>query len=47
MKESFKKKLVRRLKWAGHVERMEDVKLANRVGAQKVKGKRRRGRLRM
>ena len=26
---------------------MEDEKLANRVGAQKVKGKRRRGRLRM
>ena len=32
VKESFKKKLVRsRLKWAGHVERMRDEKLAKRA----------------
>ena len=40
VKESFKKKLVRsRLKWAGHVERMGDEKLAKRADAQKVERK--------
>ena len=39
-KDSFKKKLVRsRLKWAGHVERKGDEKLAKGADAQKVKGK--------
>ena len=40
VKDSFKKKLVRsRLKWANHVERMGDEKLAKRSDAQKVEGK--------
>ena len=40
MKDSFKKKLLRsRLKWAGHVERMGDDKLAKRTDFQKVEGK--------
>ena len=40
VKESFKKKLVRsRLKWAGHVDRIEDEKLANRADAQEMVGK--------
>ena len=44
MKKSFKMKSVRnRLKWAGHVVRIGDEKLAKRVDAQNV-GKRRRGR---
>ena len=48
VKESLKKKLVRsRLKWAGHVERMGDEKLAKRSDTQKVEGKRRRVRPRM
>jgi len=39
-KRTFKKKLMRSsLKWAYHVERMGDEKLANRAGAQKVDGK--------
>ena len=42
MKERFKKKLVRiRMKWARHVERIRDEKLAKRADAQKVKEKRR------
>ena len=44
--QSFKKKLVRIiLKWARHVERMGDEKLAKRADAQKVEGNMRRGRL--
>ena len=40
VEESFSKKLVRsRLKWAGHVERIGDEKLAKRSDTQKVKGK--------
>ena len=40
VKESFKRKLLRsRFKYAGHVERMGDEKLAKRSDAQKVKGK--------
>ena len=47
-KGSFKKKLLRsRLKWAGHMERMGDEKLTKRLDAEKVDGKRRRGRPRM
>ena len=43
VKGSFNKKLVSsRLKWAGHVDRMGDVKLAKRGDAQNVEGKRRR-----
>ena len=39
VKESFKKKLVRnRLKWAGHVEIIDDGKIANRADAQKMEG---------
>ena len=45
VKVRFKKKLVRRrLKWAGHVERMGDEALAKRSDAHKLDGKRRRGR---
>ena len=41
VKESVKKKLVMsRLKWAGHMERMADEKLAKRSDAQKGEGKR-------
>ena len=48
VEESFKKTLVRSgLNWAGHVGRMGDEKLATRADAQKVEGKRRRGRPRM
>ena len=48
VKESFKKKLARRRKkWAGHVERMGDGKLAKRADPQKVEGKGKRGRPRM
>ena len=48
MKESFKKKLVRSgLKWTGLVERTGDEKLAKGADAQKVEGKRRRGRPKM
>ena len=52
VKGSFKKKLVRnlvrsRLKWGGFVERIGEEKLAQRSDAQKVEGKRRRGRPRM
>ena len=48
MKKTLKKKLVRNnLKWAGHVERMGDEKLAKRADAQKVEETRRRGRPRM
>ena len=36
-----------RLKWVVHVKRMGDEKPAKRSDAQKVKGKRRPGRLRM
>ena len=35
-----------RLKWAGHVERMEGVRLTKRADALRVEGRRRRGRLR-
>ena len=42
MKENVNKKLVRNwLKWAGHVERIRDEKLAKRAVAQKVEAKRR------
>ena len=45
VKESFNKKLaMNRLTWAGHEERIGDEKLANRADAQKVEGKRSRGR---
>ena len=36
-----------RLKWDGHVERMGDEKWEKRADAQKMEGKRRRGKLRM
>ena len=35
------------LKWAGHVERTGDKKLANRSNAQKVKGKGKRAKPKM
>ena len=42
-KDSFKKKLViSRLTRGGHLERMEDGKLAKKVDVQKVERKRRR-----
>ena len=42
VKESFKKKQVRsRLKWAGHMGRMGNEKLAKRAEAEKVEEKRR------
>ena len=45
MKESLKKKLMSSgLKWADHVEKMVEGKLAKRANAQEVKGERRRGR---
>ena len=45
VKERFKKKLVRdRFKWAGHMARMGDENLTKRADAQKLEGKRRRGR---
>ena len=48
VKERFKKTLVRRrLKLARHGERMGDGKLTKRADAEKVEGKRRRGRPRM
>ena len=46
-KESFKKKLVSRLKWAGHGETMGNEKMVKRSDAQKVEENRRRGRPRM
>ena len=36
-----------RLKWAGHVERMEGVRLTTRTDALRVEGRRRRGRPRL
>ena len=36
-----------RLKWAGHVERMEGVPLMKRADALRVDGRRRRGRPRL
>jgi len=36
-----------RLKWAGPMERMGEEKLARRADAQKVEGKRKRGRSRL
>ena len=43
-----RKKLARsKLKWAGHIERMGDEKLAKRSDTQKMEGKGRRGRPRM
>ena len=48
MRESLTWKLVRnRLKWAGHVERMEGVRLTNREDALRVEGRRRKGRPRL
>ena len=45
VRESFTRKLVRsRLRWAGHVERMEWVRLTKRADALGVEGRRRRGR---
>ena len=39
VKDSFRKKLVRRrMKWAGHMERMGHDELAKRADAQKVEG---------
>ena len=44
VKKSFKRKLVRsRLKWPGHVETMEGVRLTRRADALRVEGRRRRG----
>ena len=44
-KESHRKKVVRsRLKWAGHVGRMEGERLTKRAEAIRVEGTRRRGR---
>ena len=40
VKGSFKKKLMRSLKWARRVERMRDEKLAKRSDAQNLEGKR-------
>ena len=41
VKESFRKNLVRsRLKWARHVERMGDEKLAKRADVQEMEGRR-------
>ena len=40
VKECFRKTLVRNmLKWAGHVDRFVDEKVAKRADAQKVEGK--------
>ena len=45
VKQSLTKKLVgNRLRWAGHVERMEGVQLTKRADAVRVKGRRRIGR---
>ena len=45
VKESLTRKLVRiRLKWAGHIERMEEVRLTKKADALGVEGRRRRGR---
>ena len=45
VRESLTRKLVRnRLKWAGHVERIEGVRLAKRADALRVEGRRRSGR---
>ena len=45
---SLRRKLVRsRLKWAGHVERMEGVRLTKRADALGVEGRRRRGKPRL
>ena len=48
VREGLTTKLVRsRLKWAGHVERMERVRLTNRAEANGMEGRRRRGRPRL
>ena len=48
VRESLMRTLVRsRLKWAGHVERMEGVRLTKRAHALGVEGRRRRGRSRL
>ena len=48
MKENFRKKLVTsRLKWSGHVERMEGERLTKRADALGVDGRRRRERPRL
>ena len=48
MKESLRRKLARsRLKWAGHVERMEGERLMNTADALRMDGRRRRGRPRL
>ena len=48
VKESLTRKLVwSRLRWAGHVERMEGVRLTKRADALGVEGRRRRGRPRL
>ena len=48
VRESLMRKLVRsRLKWAGHVERMEGEWLMKRAHALRVEGRRRRGRPRL
>ena len=45
VRESLTRKLVRsRRKWAGHVERMESVRLTKRADALGVEGRMRRGR---
>ena len=47
-RESLTGKLVRsRQMWAGHVERMEGIRLAKRVDVLRVEGRRRRGRPRL
>ena len=48
MKGSFTRKCVRsRLKWTGHVERMEGVGLMMRLDVLRMEGRRRRGRPRL
>ena len=48
MRESLTRKLVKCwLKWAGHVERMERVRLTKRADVLRVEGRRRRGRPRL
>ena len=43
MKESFTRNLMSRLRWTGHVERMEGVRLTKRADALGVECRRRRG----
>ena len=47
VKESFTRKLMSRLRWTGHVERMEGVRLTKRADALGVEGRRKGGRPRL